>query len=195
MYGEIIKRHQAERGAGNERGVVNSLAASQTLQGQQWICIFDCVNKIMDTFTPLRFILDMALMTLAFLISGMTIPEEDADVGQSSKYCLVAIGRLQVRKSSQPFWSPGKAYYCKEQEPVGLDAFFELLCPQYRWVLCLALWEKDEAESGRRRGAGTLSRGRQKQAVLASLRAWVSPSPHVRQLLQSWALLTSHPVF
>lgn len=26
----------------------------------------------------------------------MTIPEEDADVGQGSKYCLVAIGRLQV---------------------------------------------------------------------------------------------------
>lgn len=103
MYREIIKRHQAERGAGNERGVVNSLAASQTLQGQQWICIFDCVNKIMDAFTLFRFILDMSLMTLAFLISGMTIPEEDADVGQSSKYCLVAIGRLQVRKSSQPF--------------------------------------------------------------------------------------------
>uniref|UniRef100_A0AC11CGW1 Aryl hydrocarbon receptor nuclear translocator 2 n=1 Tax=Ovis aries TaxID=9940 RepID=A0AC11CGW1_SHEEP len=27
--------------------------------------------------------------------AGMTIPEEDADVGQGSKYCLVAIGRLQ----------------------------------------------------------------------------------------------------
>ena len=35
------------------------------------------------------------------LISGMTIPEEDADVGQGSKYCLVAIGRLQVSK--KPF--------------------------------------------------------------------------------------------
>eukprot|EP00069_Balaena_mysticetus_P012405 bmy_07510T0 len=53
----------------------------------------------MDTFTPFRFVLDMSLMTLAFLISGMTIPEEDADVGQSSKYCLVAIGRLQVTSS------------------------------------------------------------------------------------------------
>ncbi|XP_068881695.1 aryl hydrocarbon receptor nuclear translocator 2 isoform X5 [Aphelocoma coerulescens] len=30
--------------------------------------------------------------------AGMTIPEEDADVGQGSKYCLVAIGRLQVVK-------------------------------------------------------------------------------------------------
>jgi len=36
-------------------------------------------------------------MTLAFLFPGMTIPEEDAEVGQGSKYCLVAIGRLQVR--------------------------------------------------------------------------------------------------
>ncbi|KAK7815222.1 hypothetical protein U0070_021185 [Myodes glareolus] len=39
------------------------------------------------------------LMMLACLISGMTIPEEDADVGQGSKYCLVAIGRLQVTSS------------------------------------------------------------------------------------------------
>ncbi|XP_062819495.1 aryl hydrocarbon receptor nuclear translocator 2 isoform X1 [Anolis carolinensis] len=30
---------------------------------------------------------------------GMTIPEEDAEVGQGSKYCLVAIGRLQVTSS------------------------------------------------------------------------------------------------
>ncbi|XP_024905886.1 aryl hydrocarbon receptor nuclear translocator 2 isoform X7 [Pteropus alecto] len=32
-------------------------------------------------------------------MTGMTIPEEDADVGQGSKYCLVAIGRLQVTSS------------------------------------------------------------------------------------------------
>jgi len=38
-------------------------------------------------------------MTLAFLFPGMTIPEEDAEVGQGSKYCLVAIGRLQVTSS------------------------------------------------------------------------------------------------
>ncbi|XP_019495690.1 PREDICTED: aryl hydrocarbon receptor nuclear translocator 2 isoform X10 [Hipposideros armiger] len=31
--------------------------------------------------------------------AGMTIPEEDAEVGQGSKYCLVAIGRLQVTSS------------------------------------------------------------------------------------------------
>uniref|UniRef100_A0A8C9TZH7 Aryl hydrocarbon receptor nuclear translocator 2 n=1 Tax=Scleropages formosus TaxID=113540 RepID=A0A8C9TZH7_SCLFO len=31
--------------------------------------------------------------------AGMTIPEEDAEAGQSSKYCLVAIGRLQVTSS------------------------------------------------------------------------------------------------
>lgn len=28
--------------------------------------------------------------------SGMTIPEEDTEAGQTGKYCLVAIGRLQV---------------------------------------------------------------------------------------------------
>lgn len=27
---------------------------------------------------------------------GMTIPEEDTEAGQTGKYCLVAIGRLQV---------------------------------------------------------------------------------------------------
>ncbi|KAL4613281.1 aryl hydrocarbon receptor nuclear translocator 2 isoform X2 [Arapaima gigas] len=31
--------------------------------------------------------------------AGMTIPDEDAEAGQSSKYCLVAIGRLQVTSS------------------------------------------------------------------------------------------------
>ncbi|XP_069480273.1 aryl hydrocarbon receptor nuclear translocator 2 isoform X3 [Ambystoma mexicanum] len=31
--------------------------------------------------------------------AGMTIPEEDSEVGQGSKYCLVAIGRLQVTSS------------------------------------------------------------------------------------------------
>ncbi|XP_053128532.1 aryl hydrocarbon receptor nuclear translocator 2 isoform X1 [Hemicordylus capensis] len=30
---------------------------------------------------------------------GMTVPEEDAEVSQGSKYCLVAIGRLQVTSS------------------------------------------------------------------------------------------------
>ncbi|KAL2088988.1 hypothetical protein ACEWY4_015887 [Coilia grayii] len=31
--------------------------------------------------------------------AGMTIPDEDSDGGQTSKYCLVAIGRLQVTSS------------------------------------------------------------------------------------------------
>uniref|UniRef100_A0A8C9T6U0 Aryl hydrocarbon receptor nuclear translocator 2 n=1 Tax=Scleropages formosus TaxID=113540 RepID=A0A8C9T6U0_SCLFO len=31
--------------------------------------------------------------------AGMTIPDEDPEAGQSSKYCLVAIGRLQVTSS------------------------------------------------------------------------------------------------
>lgn len=33
---------------------------------------------------------------LCLLSSGMTIPEEDTEAGQTGKYCLVAIGRLQV---------------------------------------------------------------------------------------------------
>nr|XP_033776463.1 aryl hydrocarbon receptor nuclear translocator 2 isoform X1 [Geotrypetes seraphini] len=31
--------------------------------------------------------------------AGITVPEEDSDVGQGNKYCLVAIGRLQVTSS------------------------------------------------------------------------------------------------
>ena len=50
---------------------------------------------------PLPSGVGMLCVTPASLIAGMTIPEEDADVGQGSKYCLVAIGRLQVRNPSQ----------------------------------------------------------------------------------------------
>lgn len=67
----------------------------------------------------------------AFLVSGMTVPEEDAEVGQGSKYCLVAIGRLQVRKGSRPFHLPR-----------GLGA--PLLSPcafSGGWVPRLTLWE------------------------------------------------------
>lgn len=34
--------------------------------------------------------------SVSLLCSGMTIPEEDTEAGQTGKYCLVAIGRLQV---------------------------------------------------------------------------------------------------
>uniref|UniRef100_A0A9J8BKK7 Aryl hydrocarbon receptor nuclear translocator 2 n=1 Tax=Cyprinus carpio carpio TaxID=630221 RepID=A0A9J8BKK7_CYPCA len=34
--------------------------------------------------------------------AGMTIPDEDTEAGQTSKYCLVAIGRLQVCVTSSP---------------------------------------------------------------------------------------------
>lgn len=34
------------------------------------------------------------------VVSGMTIPEEDTESSQVSKYCLVAIGRLQVGLST-----------------------------------------------------------------------------------------------
>lgn len=60
------------------------------------ICVSGCTPKILGTLAPLPPTLGTWL-TLFFLIPGMTIPEEDAEVGQGSKYCLVAIGRLQVR--------------------------------------------------------------------------------------------------
>lgn len=39
---------------------------------------------------------DTHLTCSLFLYSGMTIPDEDSEASQTSKYCLVAIGRLQV---------------------------------------------------------------------------------------------------
>lgn len=35
-------------------------------------------------------------MAVLVTFPGMTIPDEDTEAGQTSKYCLVAIGRLQV---------------------------------------------------------------------------------------------------
>nr|XP_023408603.1 aryl hydrocarbon receptor nuclear translocator 2 [Loxodonta africana] len=61
-----------------------------------WICIFNCIKNSHALLAPFPL---MLVMTVVFLISGMTIPEEDAEVGQGSKYCLVAIGRLQVTSS------------------------------------------------------------------------------------------------
>uniref|UniRef100_A0A8C6LAP6 Aryl-hydrocarbon receptor nuclear translocator 2 n=1 Tax=Nothobranchius furzeri TaxID=105023 RepID=A0A8C6LAP6_NOTFU len=37
-----------------------------------------------------------SLLIILTLLTGMTIPEEDSEAGQTGKYCLVAIGRLQV---------------------------------------------------------------------------------------------------
>lgn len=39
---------------------------------------------------------DTHLTCSLFLYAGMTIPDEDSESGQTGKYCLVAIGRLQV---------------------------------------------------------------------------------------------------
>lgn len=39
---------------------------------------------------------DTHLTCSLFLYAGMTIPDEDSEAGQTGKYCLVAIGRLQV---------------------------------------------------------------------------------------------------
>uniref|UniRef100_A0A8C1X1P3 Aryl hydrocarbon receptor nuclear translocator 2 n=1 Tax=Cyprinus carpio TaxID=7962 RepID=A0A8C1X1P3_CYPCA len=38
-------------------------------------------------------------MAVLVTFPGMTIPDEDTEAGQTSKYCLVAIGRLQVTSS------------------------------------------------------------------------------------------------
>lgn len=97
---------------------------------------FVCINKILGTFflsTHLG-----QLMMLALLISGMTIPEEDADVGQGSKYCLVAIGRLQVSRRPQPFLCRMRAACSQAQEPVGPGAVLAswVLSPGRRALLC-----------------------------------------------------------
>lgn len=46
-------------------------------------------------------------LCLCLPLTGMTIPDEDTEAGQTGKYCLVAIGRLQVcggcNKSSSLF--------------------------------------------------------------------------------------------
>lgn len=47
--------------------------------------------------TPVQWPLFVSLLSLSLFSSGMTIPEEDTEAGQTGKYCLVAIGRLQVR--------------------------------------------------------------------------------------------------
>lgn len=86
------------------------------------------------------------LMMLACLISGMTIPEEDADVGQGSKYCLVAIGRLQVGKKPVV-----RACYCEKQETeFGCLFIWKYHVLSICGVMCLTLGT-DKAEPGDKR--------------------------------------------
>lgn len=89
------------------------------------------------------------------LVSGMTIPEEDADVGQGSKYCLVAIGRLQVRRRSRPFPRQTRASRHAAQCSWG--------------PLRLAPWGEDEA------GPGSGGGDARCPSVLTTLGARVSP--------------------
>ncbi|MED6237344.1 hypothetical protein ATANTOWER_023210 [Ataeniobius toweri] len=42
---------------------------------------------------------DTVFLRILHARQGMTIPEEDTEAGQTGKYCLVAIGRLQVTSS------------------------------------------------------------------------------------------------
>uniref|UniRef100_A0A8C8SU63 Aryl hydrocarbon receptor nuclear translocator 2 n=1 Tax=Pelusios castaneus TaxID=367368 RepID=A0A8C8SU63_9SAUR len=67
--------------------------------------------------------------------AGMTIPEEDADVGQGSKYCLVAIGRLQdlLGKDILEFCHPEDQSHLREsfQQVVKLKG--QVLSVMYRF--------------------------------------------------------------
>jgi hypothetical protein len=69
----------------------------------------------------------------------MTIPEEDADVGQGSKYCLVAIGRLQVSEKLGVFSIPDegkdRGCWCLSESPV------------YSVFVYDSLWDKTEVKS------------------------------------------------
>ncbi|XP_076984633.1 aryl hydrocarbon receptor nuclear translocator 2 isoform X3 [Tamandua tetradactyla] len=67
--------------------------------------------------------------------AGMTIPEEDAEVGQGSKYCLVAIGRLQdlLGKDILEFCHPEDQSHLREsfQQVVKLKG--QVLSVMYRF--------------------------------------------------------------
>uniref|UniRef100_A0A6I8NFY4 Aryl hydrocarbon receptor nuclear translocator 2 n=1 Tax=Ornithorhynchus anatinus TaxID=9258 RepID=A0A6I8NFY4_ORNAN len=67
--------------------------------------------------------------------AGMTIPEEDTDVGQGSKYCLVAIGRLQdlLGKDILEFCHPEDQSHLREsfQQVVKLKG--QVLSVMYRF--------------------------------------------------------------
>ncbi|XP_008585782.1 PREDICTED: aryl hydrocarbon receptor nuclear translocator 2-like, partial [Galeopterus variegatus] len=63
--------------------------------------------------------------------AGMTIPEEDADVGQGSKYCLVAIGRLQVTSSPVCMDMNGMSVpteFLSRHNPDGIITFVDPRC-------------------------------------------------------------------
>lgn len=46
-----------------------------------------------------------------FFLSGLSIPDEDTESSQNGKYCLVAIGRLQVCQGNVS----GTRFYCKTE--------------------------------------------------------------------------------
>lgn len=88
---------------------------------------------------------------LACLISGMTIPEEDADVGQGSKYCLVAIGRLQVNKKPVIFIFNEGLLLRETRDRIWVPLHLEVPCTQYLWGY-VPHSGKDKAEPGDKRG-------------------------------------------
>lgn len=65
---------------------------------QQWAIYLRCVYVLFEGHKWSMPNLSEFHSVWLVSFSGMTIPEEDSESGQTSKYCLVAIGRLQVSK-------------------------------------------------------------------------------------------------
>lgn len=104
-------------------------------------------------------------------------------MGQGSKYCLVAIGRLQVRKGSGPFSSQMRASHHKEQWPGGLRASSELAAPVF------VGFPVSHSTGGRTR----LGAERRTASVCPHLAKGPHRSvPTLLYFLQSRLLLTSH---
>lgn len=169
----ITKRLLAERGASSapvsdpERSAVDPYSQSPELNHRH-LC-------------PFSIHVGASCVTSAFLVSGMTIPEEDADVGQGSKYCLVAIGRLQVRVGSRLFPSQSGLSVMKGS---SLQIWARLLSS-------CELGTGSLSHSGRRRGWIREQRGGASCRVLASRGSGSVHPPRLCPLLQSRVLLTS----
>lgn len=97
-----LKPFWQEQGAGRQLNVANSFMEEDSEYRMGWrsssepelhVCLFfpeisssSCTDLAGIFGTPL---------------SGVSLPDDDPDAGQGSKFCLVAIGRLQVRSIVQ----------------------------------------------------------------------------------------------
>lgn len=65
-----------------------------------------CIEVRTACLFPLKLAIFLVLTLLEFFgtcLSGVSLPDDDPDAGQGSKFCLVAIGRLQVGSIFQWF--------------------------------------------------------------------------------------------